>query len=330
MTTVVTGASGFIGGAVVRALLDEGHDVRAVDLVRGPTLDGLDVEFVETDVLEPTEVAEAISGADAVYHLAAVISITGDPTGAVRRVNVGGVRNVARAALNAGVRRMVHCSSVHAFDLKSGGGTITENSPKATAPGLPPYDRSKAAGEGALQEVIGDGLDAVIVNPTGVLGPLDHAPSRTGQAFLAMFNGRLPALVDGGFDWVDSRDVARAILTVDRSGKTGENYLLPGHYRTLGELAELAEAVSGTRAPSRTVPMWAARMWSPIGDVLGRRSGSALTFTRESLHALEDCPAISGQKAADTLGHRPRPIEETVNDIYAWFKDQGLVHSSSS
>ena len=131
-------------------------------------------------------------------------------------------------------------------------------------------------------------------------------------------------MIKGGFDWVDSRDVASSILAAEDRGPSGENYLLPGHHCSLGKLAAIAEQVSGTPKPKIIVPMPLAKMWSPVGDRLSRRSGSALTFTSESLHALEHSPPISGEKALQELGHEPRLIEETVADIYDWF------YSSSS
>ncbi len=338
MTSVVTGASGFLGGALVIELLARGRAVRAVDLHRGPTLDGLDVEFVHGDVLDPPSLDIALEGAGAVYHLVALISITGDPDGRVHRVNVDGVRNVAEAALGAGVRRMIHCSSVHAYDLETPTDLLSETSPRATAPGLPAYDRSKAAGEAALREVADRGLESVVINPTGIIGPYDFAPSRMGLVFRALFRGRLPALIEGGFDWVDSRDVASAMVVAESRGRTGENYLLPGHHLSIPDLAAVAEKVSHVPKPRWTIPMGLARFWSPLGDVLARRSGSPLWYTTESLHALMHSPAVSGKKASEELGHSPRPTEVTVGDIYRWFEDYGGLgqdrlnrdHSSSS
>jgi dihydroflavonol-4-reductase len=133
MLTVVTGASGFLGAALVRALLAEERQVRAVDLRRGPGLAGLDVEWMPADVLDTSSLEAGFQGAGIVYHLAAVISVTGDPTGQVWAVNVDGPRNVAEAALHAGVHRLVHCSSVHAYDLEAGEHQVTETSPPATA-----------------------------------------------------------------------------------------------------------------------------------------------------------------------------------------------------
>lgn len=325
MLTVVTGASGFLGSALVRTLLAEGRQVRCVDLQRGPGLENLDVDWISADVLDRSSLDAAFRGAGIIYHLAAVISVAGDPTGRVWATNVAGVRNTAEAALSASVERLVHCSSVHAYDLEAVE-QVTEDSPRATAPALPVYDRSKAAGEAALQEVIDRGLDAVILNPTGVIGPYDFAQSRMNSVFMAMFQRRLPALIDGGFDWVDVRDVTSSMVAAESKARRGENYLLPGHHLSLRELGVVAERVTGLPKPTFTVPMWFARMWSPLADVAGRRSGNPLWYTSESLHALRFNPAVSGAKAEAELGHRPRPIDETVADIHQWAVDRGLLN----
>jgi dihydroflavonol-4-reductase len=326
MQTAVTGASGYLGGAVVRALLAEGRLVRAIDLHRGATLDGLDVEFVQTDILDPDSLDHALGGVDVVYHLAAMIAVAGEPTDQVWKLNVDRVRNVAQAALRADVSRVVHCSSVHAYDLENVAG-VTEKSPRTVARSRPIYDRSKAAGEEELRSVIEQGLDAVIVNPTGVIGPLDYGPSRMGHVFTALFTNRLPAFLDAGFDWVDLRDVASSMIEAERSGATGENYLLPGHHATIPQLAELASDVSSIEIEAPTIPMWVARAWSPLGTLLGRRSGNPLWYTADSLHALRFSPPVSGMKASKTLGHSPRPLPDSVKDIYEWFVERGALET---
>ncbi len=327
MVTVVTGASGFLGGVLVRSLLAHGRHVRAVDLRRGPSLEGLEVEFQRADVRDGDAVQAALRGASTVFHTAAVISVTGDRSGKVRDVNVNGVRTVAEAALDAGVDRFVHCSSVHAFDLELDG-ELTEASPRATDPHLPPYDRSKAAGEAALREVVERGLDAVVCNPTGVIGPHDINPSRMGVVILALFRGRMPALIDGGFNWVDVRDVVAGLLAAEAQGRTGENYLLPGHQRSLLEMAIAAEEVSGVPRPRRVVPMWLARTVTPIGNVVSGSTGNPLWATSESLHALRFSPPVSGAKARTELGYAPRPFVETIGETYRWFEDRGLLPRS--
>src|SRR5688572_24246187 len=152
MTVVVTGASGHLGTNLVRALLAEGRTVRAVDMRRGPGLDGLDVEFTSADVVDEESMRAALAGAEVVFHLAARISIAGDPDGSVWRVNVDGVRVTASAALAAGVRRFVHCSSLHAFDMTVDG-RVDEMHPRSVGAGPPLYDRSKWAGEVSLRQV---------------------------------------------------------------------------------------------------------------------------------------------------------------------------------
>ncbi len=317
MLSVVTGASGFLGGILVRDLLARGDRVRAVDLVHGQALEGLDVEWQQADVLDPSTLDTAMRGADSVYHLAAVISVTGDPTGRVWDTNVHGVRNTAEAALKAGVERFVHCSSIHAFDI-SAVEEVSEESPRSDNPKLPAYDRSKAAGERELHQVIAAGLDGVICNPTAIIGPGDFTDSRMNSVIEAMFERNLPALIEGGFDWVDGRDVSNSLIEAGRTGRTGENYLLGGHHATVEELAGVVGDVTGLGMPRLTLPMWFARMWSPLGDIVGRRTGNPLSYTTESLHALRSDPHVSSAKAQEELHHTARPLAETVADMYAW------------
>jgi len=262
MVAVVTGASGFVGATLVRSLLAAGREVRGVDLQRGSSLDGLDIDWVEADVLDRSAMDHALEGASTVFHTAAVISIAGDPTGRVWNVNVNGVRNTAEAALEASAERFVHCSSVHAFDLEIEG-DLDEGRARATRSRLPVYDRSKAAGETALSTVAARGLNTVVCNPTGILGPHDFAPSRMGSVLLALFQGRMNGVVAGGFNWVDVRDVVAGLVAAEEHGIPGENYLLPGHYRTLDEIAAAAEQVSGIPRPRTVAPMWLARAVSP-------------------------------------------------------------------
>jgi len=326
--TAVTGATGHVGANLVRALLDDGRRVRAINRTRGPALDGLDIEFVAVDVLDAHALRRAFEGVDVVYHLAAMISVAGDPDGLVRATNVDGVRNVADAALDAGVRRLVHCSSIHAFDLDRPG-IVTEDSPRARGMHLPPYDRSKAEGEDELRRAVDRGLDAVIANLTAVLGPCDFGPSRMGAVLLALARRRLPALVEGGFDWVDVRDVCTGMIAAESKGRTGENYLLAGHRVPIVEVAALAAAATGVRAPRFAAPMWLAQGTAPAGLWWSRLRGSDPLFTPESLHALRKDPVVSTAKAAEELGYEPRPLRDTVADSYAWFRTRGLLRSAA-
>lgn len=321
---VVTGAGGHLGGNLVRALLAQGQRVRAVDLHWKRTLDGLEVDWCPADLRDPASIREALAGADVVYHLAAVISISGDPEGRVWSTNVGGVATVAEAALACGVRRLVHCSSVHAFDIEICGGALDESSPRSVRGQLPVYDRSKAAGEAELREWIKNGLDAVVVNPTGLIGPYDFEPSRMGRFFLALQRGKLWALVDGSFDWVDVRDVAAALMAAASHGRSGESYLVAGYRLSLRELAQTAAQVTGVRIPPVLVPMAVAQLGAWMLSARGRWSSkSSPLFTSESMHALSNCPHIVSRKAELELGHRPRPAVTTLTDLYDWFEQAG-------
>jgi dihydroflavonol-4-reductase len=323
---VVTGASGHLGANVVRALVSAGEEVRAVDIRPGSALEGIAAEFVQGDVLDLATLKNAFAGAEFVLHLAAKISIAGDPDGSVRRVNVDGARNVAEAALEAGVRRMVHCSSLHAYDVGATRGPVRENGLRAFHPALPAYDRSKAEGEDELRRVIDRGLDAVILNPSGMFGPIDPEPSRMGRVLLAMFRGRLPITVTGAFDWVDVRDVAAALISAVERGRTGENYLIGGHRASVAELGRLAAEAGGHRPPRMQVPLAPVRLAAEAAvRIAGPKRAGRLLLTPESLHALATDPVVDYSKAVAELGYRARPLAETVADLRASFMGDGRL-----
>jgi len=310
----------------VRALVAAGEPVRAVDVRRGAALQGLDIDFVEGDVLDPAALQNAFAGAEFVLHLAARISIAGDPDGSVRRVNVDGVRHVAETARAAGVRRLVHCSSLHAYDVGAITGPVREDGRRAVDASLPAYDRSKAAGEDELRRVVDRGLDAVILNPSGMFGPVDPEPSRMGRVLLAMFRGRMPVTVHGAFDWVDVRDVAAALIAATERGRTGENYLIGGHRASVGELAALAAEVSGRRPPRLVAPLAPVRLAAGAAVRLaGPRRAGRLLLTPESLHALATDPVVDHSKAAAELGYVARPLADTVADLHAAFLAEGRL-----
>ncbi|MFO0624071.1 MAG: NAD-dependent epimerase/dehydratase family protein [Polyangiales bacterium] len=320
--TVVTGASGHIGINLVRALRDAGRPVRAV--IPGPTraLDGLDVEVAYADVRHPETLRAAFRGADAVFHLAARISIDADRDGQVHAVNVWGARNAAEAALAAGVRRFVHMSSVHAYDLTHPG-TLDEHGPRAGAHNAA-YDRSKALGEVEVQKVVARGLDAVILNPVGVLGPGDPGTSHTGRGLRDIALGRVPVVPAGGFHFVDVRDVVHSALAAAERGRTGANYLLTGTWASSLEFAHEVLSVVGGRPP-RVLP---APMFLAAARVLtagARTLGVPSVLTPEMVHTLQATRQISGARAVEELGHHPRPLRESIRDSLAWYRANALL-----
>ena len=320
---VVTGSTGHLGANLVRTLLAGGDRVRAVVHGDDAALRGLDVEIVRGDVRDPASLRPAFRGAELVFHLAAHISITGSRGGLVEAVNVAGAANAAEAALAEGVSRFLHCSSVHAFDIHRPG-PLDETQPRPSGPRVCAYDASKWAGEREVQARVARGLDAVILNPSGILGPHDHGPSRIGRLLLDLRHRRLPALVPGGFAWIDARDLADAFVRAARLGERGHNYLVGGPWLSMREFADRAGQVSGVRPPRLTVPMPIARLSTPLVRWMARGDREPL-FTDESLDTVHASARMVDEKARRAFSLAPpRPVEESFRDMYAWYAQAGL------
>jgi dihydroflavonol-4-reductase len=221
---------------------------------------------------------------------------------------------------------MVHFSSIHAFDAVPLDGVIDERRPLAPSnKKVLTYDRSKADGEREVIAGIERGLDAVVVNPTAVLGPNDFRPSPMGQVLLDLYRRKLPALVDGGFDWVDVRDIVSGAIAAAERGQRGDKFLLSGTHKRLDELAQMVEAITGTRAPRFVSPMWLARFGAPFATAYAKALGRAPRFTSQSLHALRNHQRVSSERARQKLGYTPRPLSETLADTFAWFRSAGAI-----
>lgn len=325
MTIVVTGATGHVGANVCRELLGRGVGVRAVCGENRRPLEGLDVELVSADVLDRDSLERAFRGGDAVIHLAGRISIVGDPDGSVWRTNVEGVRNVVDACLGTGVPKLVHMSSFHAFRQDPFDEPLRETRPPVGATGYV-YDRSKAAGEREVERGVEAGLDAVILNPTAIIGPFDFRPSLMGSALLDMYHGRTPALVPGGSDWVDVRDVAGATVAALERGGGGERHLLSGRWTTLRAFADLVADTTGRPAPRWTVPAGLLRGALPFVQGWARLSGGSPLYTRQSLDALSASSRdVRHDRARESLGFAPRPLESTVAETFEWYGSMGWL-----
>ncbi len=322
----VTGPTGHVGANLVRALLAQGARVRCLVHSRRAALDGLDVEAVEGELANPESLARTFRDVEVVFHLAARISITGSHGGLVEAVNVAGAEAVARASHAAGARRMVHVSSVHAFDHGDPSQPLTETAPRPT-PKHPAYDRSKAAGEAAVRRVAAEtGLEVVVAHPTGVLGPNDFEPSRMGRTLLLLYYRRLPALLDGGFDWVDVRDVVGGLMSLADRGRPGESYLLSGAFQPIRGVAEVAARITGRAPPRMDTPRWLASATAPLVATVQGWLGQEPLYTPEALHAVfKGSRDVRSDKARVELGYTARPLEETLRDAYASFEAQGRL-----
>lgn len=322
----VTGATGHLGAATVRHLLAHGIEVRALHHPESDlkTLEEIAAEPFAADILEPEQLRCAFDGVDAVVHLAGLISIDGDRDGLVTRTNVEGARNVAEACLAAGVRKLVHISSIHAFKPSPQLSLLDEAAPRADETSHA-YDRSKAAGEDAVRMVATKGLDLVILNPTGLIGPYDFNLSLTGRMLCQVFAGGVPLIIQGGFDWIDTRDVAGAIRAALRPEARGQ-YLLCGHWATVSELVQLCGEVSGIRKRRFAVPWQLARLGVPLELMKSRLTGSPPGYTGESLAILRDSrDNCCCEKAERELGFKARPLAQTISDAHAWYRAAGFI-----
>ncbi len=289
------------------------------------SLNSLAVESLAGDLRDTKALAALMEGADAVVHLAAVISIRGKRDGELFEVNVDGTRRALEAGRKASVRRFIHFSSIHALEQKPLDEPLDETRPLALRDRMA-YSRSKAWAEKEVLAAVEEGLDAVILSPTAVLGPRDYAPSLLGRALILMAKGRIPGLIPGGYDWVDVRDVAEAAAEALEKGRRGERYLLSGHWRTLRTLAEEVASISGVRPRRFTCPHWMARAGLPFIRLYCSLYEKEPLYTRDSLYTLRTGhPAISRAKAERELGYRPRPLEQTLKDTLAWFAENGYL-----
>ena len=325
MLAVVTGASGHVGANLVRELLAQKRKVRC--LVREDTqaLKGLKVEMIKGDVRDPESLMKLLKGAETVFHCAAKISIVGSQNGLVEDTNIQGVKNVVEACLKNRVKRLVHVSSIHAFNTRPDNEVIDEKRPLVLEDNHPAYDKSKANGQMAVLDGVKRGLNAVIVHPTGVIGPNDFKVSRMGSVILDLYHGRIPALVDGGYNWVDARDVVSGILAAEKKGRKGENYLLSGHWGHMLELASMITKITGKKTPKFMTPVWLAHFVSYFSLAAGKIKNEIPKFTPEAMIAIKKHRYISHQKATDELGYNHRPFEETLRDTLAWFGKMGML-----
>jgi len=319
---LVTGATGHIGNVLVRKLIAQGERVRALILPGEDTsaLEGVPVERIEGDVLAPGSLRKPFEGVSRLFHLAGVISIMPGPDLGVRRVNVEGTRNVVKAALQSGVRRLVYTSSIHAI-RRVESGVIDESLPFDPDNPYGEYDRSKAQATLEVQAASREGLDAVIACPTGVIGPYDYRGSMMGEVIRTAAQNQPTLYVDGAYDFVDVRDVADGLIAAMERGRRGESYILSGGRMSVRYLLETVREVSGRSFPRFRVPLGLARAAARVTPLYYRLAQASPRFTPYSLEVLKSNSYISHAKATRELGYRPRPLQEAVADSIRWFID---------
>jgi len=319
---VVTGATGHIGNVLTRELLAGGESVVALvpPFEDTASLRGLEVQKVEGDVCWLDSLVRAFEGSEVVYHLAGAISILPGKGELLERVNVAGTQNVIKASLLAGVKRLVYVSSIHAVKEPPPGTAIDETWPYDPGSVLGDYAKSKARATVEVVRAAKRGLDAVIVCPTGVIGPYDYRISEIGQLILSFMEGKLRAYLDGAYDFVDVRDVARGIILAAERGKSGESYILSGERVSIRDLLSMLEGITGRKAPAFKIPRWLARTVGKAASIYYRFVKTKPLFTAYSVDVLNSNSEVSSEKARRELGYVARPVRESVADAVSWFK----------
>ncbi len=325
---LVTGASGFVGSAVARALLAADRKVRV--LLRPASdrhnIEGLAVEQRTGSLVEPASLAAALEGCGALYHVAADYRLWVRDPETMYASNVEGTKSLMEAALAAGVERVVYTSSVATLGWRTDGKVADETTPSTLADMIGHYKRSKFLAEAVVRDLVqARGLPAVIVNPSTPVGPHDVKPTPTGRMIIEAASGRMPAYVDTGLNIVHVDDVARGHLLAEQKGHVGERYILGGENLTLGEILRLVANLVGRRPPNIQVP--AALVWpvAVVEETIGRLFGREPFATREGLRMARHKMFFSSTKAERELGYDPRPAREGLADAIAWFRQAGMA-----
>ena len=320
-TILVTGATGHIGNVLVRKLVEQGEKVLALTLSGedAGSLKGVDVEQIHGDVLDIASLSKSFKGIRQVFHLAGIISIMPGDNPLIRRVNVEGTVNVLKAALHAGVERLVYTSSIHALARIPHGSTVDEDVPYDPKNTYGVYDQSKAQATLQVQQAAQNGLDAVIVCPTGVIGPFDFRSSMMGEVIRSAALRKLTPYVDGAYDFVDVRDVADGLISAAEKGLCGSSYILSGQRMSVRYLLDTVHEVTGLGFPRFKIPLPLAEFAARFTPLYYQLSQSSPRFTPYSLEVLQSNSFISHAKATRDLGYQPRPLLESVHDAIQWF-----------
>ncbi|MDD4615898.1 MAG: NAD-dependent epimerase/dehydratase family protein [Alphaproteobacteria bacterium] len=322
-TTFITGATGFVGSAVARKLIGKGHRLRALvrrDSARS-NLNGLEVEIIEGDLLDPKSYAEALQSCKNLFHVAADYRIWVKDAEAMNRVNVEGTRALMLAALDAGIERVVYTSSVATLGLRSDGTPADENTPVSYRDMIGVYKQSKFRAEEEVARLAAQyHLPAVIVNPSTPVGPRDIRPTPTGKIIVDALSGMMPAYVDTGLNIVHVDDVAEGHMLALEKGKIGERYILGGTNLTLSEILRIIAEIGGFAPPKIKIPHELLYPVAAIMEFVAETIDWEPLVTKDALRMAEHKMWFSSKKAQEELGYTYRPAYDALCDAIEWFQ----------
>ncbi|HXX21021.1 MAG TPA: hopanoid-associated sugar epimerase [Candidatus Acidoferrum sp.] len=330
MTTLVTGATGFVGGHVARQLLAAGHHVRV--LVRRSSnlraLEGLAVERIEGDLLDAFSLERAVRGVHSVFHVAADYRLWTRNPQEIYATNVEGTRRLFEAASQAGVHRIVYTSTVATIAVPSHGGALPNEETRATLDQMiGHYKRSKFLAELEAIKAAAAGVPVVIVNPTAPVGPGDWKPTPTGRIVVDFLNGKIPAYVDTGLNIVGVEDVAAGHLLAAEKGRIGERYILGSRNMTLKEILGTLAAIAGRRAPRVRLPHAVALAAGYADEFVARITGREPQIPVEGVKMSRHRMFVESDKAAREFGYKPADVESALASAVRWYEENGYVGS---
>ncbi len=335
MLAFVTGATGFLGSHVARALAEQGAELRL--LVR-PTsdlrnLEGLNADRVTGDLRDPASMEKVLSGCDALFHVAADyrLWVRGQDSNEMYRSNVEGTRSLLDAARKQGVRRIVYTSSVATMGFTSGsktknGPVADEESPVALADMIGHYKRSKFMAEQVAVKAARSGSDVVVVNPTTPIGERDIKPTPTGRIVVDFLKRKFPAYVETGLNLVDATECARGHIQALEKGRSGERYILGGENLTLKQILDRLAAITGLPSPNVKLPYFFALATGVVDEmVTGRLLGREPRATIDAVRMGRKMMFVSSAKAERELGWRTIPVEGALRRSVDWFRSNGYA-----
>lgn len=327
MKALVTGATGFVGGAVARALVRAGHEVRVLARpdADAKNLDGVLVERVVGDLRDPASLRAALKGCRHLYHVAAHYALWAKDPSIFYEVNVTGTVNLLEAARDVGTERIVYCSTIGAIGLPSGGGLGTEETPVSLSQMAGHYKRSKYLAEQEVLRLAKEGLPVVIVNPSAPVGAGDVKPTPTGQIIVDFMKGRMPAYIETGMNIVDVDDVAQGHLLAMQKGRIGERYILGGKNLLLREVFDILSAVTGVKAPWLKLPRLAVLPLAYVNHWIANVTGIPPRIPLEGVKMAKYKMHYDCSKAIRELGIPQTPPEVAIEKAVRWFKAHGYV-----
>jgi dihydroflavonol-4-reductase len=327
MKALVTGATGFVGSHVARALLSEGFEVTALVREGADTanLDGLELRRAKGELSDEASLRAALRGQDALFHVAALYAFWSRDPRAFREINVEGTERILRLAAEAGVSRIVHTSTVGAIAGCRPGEVADERSLFNLWETGDPYIRSKHLAEEAARTAAAHGVPVVIVNPSTPVGPGDYKPTPTGASIVMFVNGSMPGYSDGGLNLVDVRDVARGHVMALQKGRVGERYILGGVNLSIKEMMALLARVTGLEAPRLRIPVAAAFAGGALLEAASLVTRRPPLLTRANARAMRHLLHYRCDRAISELGYSISPLEPAIRDAVVYFDARGML-----